>query len=199
MVDLAVVRTPDQATIEAIAAGATIPVINGMSEREHPCQTLADMLSLYELRGDLRGTVVAYVGICGAIANSLLVASALTGVALRIASPEGSDVATDLLQWATAHGATPYLTRDPREAVAAADVVYTDVWWQDRALPQVATRGLMPYQVNARLLDGASPDVVVLHQLPAHRGEEITADILEGARCLAWVQAENRVFAQEAQ
>ena len=185
-------RTGDDARIEALAEHSAVPVINMLSPLHHPCQALADLLTLREAYGDISGRKLAYVGDGNNVARSLAILGALAGVEVAVAAPDGH-------QLADAHGAT--LTADPAEAVAGADAVYTDVWvsMSDAEEEAAARReALAPYRLDDALLDRAAPHAFALHCLPAHPGEEITESVLYGDRQRIWDQAENRRHAQKA-
>jgi ornithine carbamoyltransferase len=185
-------RTGDDARIEALAEHATVPVINMLSPLHHPCQALADLMTLREAYGDIAGRKLAYVGDGNNVARSLAILGALAGVEVAVAAPDG-------YQLPDAHGAE--LTADPAEAVAGADAVYTDVWvsMSDAEEEAAARReALAPYRLDDALLDRAAPDAFALHCLPAHPGEEITESVLYGGRQRIWDQAENRRHAQKA-
>jgi ornithine carbamoyltransferase len=185
------VRTGPQATVEALAAHSAIPVFNMLTAEHHPCQALADLLTLREAFGALEGLRVAYVGDGNNVARSLALLGTLAGVEVVVASPEGYELERDC-------GAT--LVREAAEAVAGAHAVYTDVWVSMGDEQQADTRraALGRYRVDDALLDLARPDVIALHDLPAHAGEEISAEVLYGERQRIWDQAENRRHAQKA-
>jgi len=203
-VDAIAARTFKHETVEELARWADVPVINALSDGEHPCQALADLLTIYEKKGRWRGLVLAFVGDGNNVARSLMLGSALAGMDFRIASPQGYGISTELVDkaksLAAASGATVACVESPQEAVSGADVVYTDVWMsmgqeKEQAERQRAFSG---YQVNAELLALASPDAIVMHDLPAHRGEEIADEVIEGPRSVVFDQAENRLHAQKA-
>jgi ornithine carbamoyltransferase len=184
-------RTGDEDEVTALAEHATVPVINMLSPQHHPCQALADLLTMREAFGALEGRVVAYVGDGNNVARSLAVLGALAGVEVRVAAPDGYQLT----------GTDAILTGDPAEAVAGADVVYTDVWvsMSDSEDEAAARReALAPYAITDELLSKAAPDAFALHCLPAHPGEEITESVLYGSRQRIWDQAENRRHAQKA-
>lgn len=185
-----VIRTFAQATVEAVAAAATVPVVNALTDDHHPCQALADLLTLHERFHRLDGLRVAFVGDFGNVAVSLAEAAALTGIELVVACPPGYARA--------ATGAT--VVHDPREAVRGAHAVYTDVWVSmgEEADAARRRRDLQPFQVDEALLAEAAPDAVFMHCLPAHRGEEVTAGVIDGPRSVVWQQAENRLPTEEA-
>ncbi len=186
------VRTGPHQHLEELAEHGSIPVFNMLTDDHHPVQALADLLTLQEAVGELDGLKLAYVGDGNNVARSLAVAGALTGIEVVIASPEGYELQGD------PHGAR--LVRDPREAVMGAQAVYTDVWVSmgDEETAEQRRAALAPYRVDDRLLDGAAQGAIALHCLPAHPGEEITADVLYGPRQRIWDQAENRRHAQKA-
>ena len=199
-----VVRTFDQAILEDWGRAATIPVINGLTDLCHPCQALSDLLTIQERKGRLKGVKLAYVGDGNNVANSLIEAAAKTGMAISLGCPgdhrPDQGVLDQAREDAARTGATIELTDQPQVAVKDADVVYTDVWVsmghereQDHLLKVLA-----PYQLNERLLKGAKPDAIVMHCLPAHRGQEITAGVLDGPQSVVLDQAENRLHMQKA-
>ncbi|MGH2850176.1 MAG: ornithine carbamoyltransferase, partial [Solirubrobacteraceae bacterium] len=185
------VRTGPQSTVEALAEHGSIPVFNMLTTEHHPCQALADLLTLRETFGGLEGLRLAYVGDGNNVARSLAVLGTAAGVEVVVASPEGYELESGL-------GAT--LVRDPAEAVAGAHAVYADVWVSMGDEETAADRrtALEPYRIDDALLDLARPDAIALHDLPAHAGEEITAEVLYGSRQRIWDQAENRRHAQKA-
>src|SRR4051794_10649008 len=184
-------RTSDDARLEELAAHATVPVVNMLSPAHHPCQALADLLTLREAFGAIAGRRLAYVGDGNNVARSLAVLGGIAGVEVAVAAPDGYQLEP---------GAGATLTDDPAEAVAGADVVYTDVWVSmgDEATADRRRADLAPYRLDDALLDRAAPGAVALHCLPAHPGEEITAEVLYGRREAIWDQAENRRHAQKA-
>jgi ornithine carbamoyltransferase len=183
-------RTFAQETVERLAAASTVPVINALTDRHHPCQALADLLTLRERFGRLDGLDVAFVGAGNNVATSLLEAGALTGVRVTVACPPGHEPAVE--------GAR--VVRDPLEAVASADAVYTDVWVSmgEQAEQDAVARVFEPYRVDGRLMAAARPEAVFMHCLPAHRGEEVTAEVIDGPHSVVWQQAENRLPTEEA-
>jgi ornithine carbamoyltransferase len=186
-------RTGADAHLAEMAGHASVPVINMLSPSHHPCQALADLLTLREARGALHGRVLAYVGDGNNVARSLAVLGAIAGVEVRLASPEGYELAGD------AHGAS--LTREPAEAVSGADAVYTDFWFSrnnEEARGGGRRLALEPYRLDDRLLDRAGPGAFALHCLPAHAGDEIAPEVLYGRRQRIWDQAENRRHVQKA-
>jgi ornithine carbamoyltransferase len=184
-------RTSADAVLDELAAHADVPVFNMLSAGHHPCQALADLVTLHEVFGHLEGVRLAYVGDGNNVARSLAYLGGLTGVEVRVASPPGYQLEPV---------AGVHLTDDPREAVAGANAVYADVWVSmgDEATAEARRSALGPYRLDDALLDAAAPDAIALHCLPAHPGEEITADVLYGSRQRIWDQAENRRHAQKA-
>jgi ornithine carbamoyltransferase len=177
------------------AAGTGVPVVNLLSEREHPTQALADVLTIRQCLGELAGKVVAFVGDANNVCRSLAGAAALSGMELRVASPEGYSLRDSDIAWAERLGARPRVCADPKEAVEGADAIYTDVWvsmGQDEEA-WARRRAFAAYCVDEQLLAGAASQAIVLHCLPAHRGEEISAGVLDGPRAVVWRQAENRM------
>jgi len=203
-VNVIAARTYSQSTIEELAANAAIPVINGLSDRYHPCQILADFQTLQERFGNLRGFKLAFVGDGNNVCHSLLLAGARLGVNLKIATPshyrpDPAIVAEARLAAKETRGRIELLT-DPAEAVASAQAVYTDVWASMGQEQEAAEREKMfaGYQVNDELMAHALPDAVFMHCLPAHRGMEVTESVLESPRSMVYDQAENRMHAQKA-
>jgi ornithine carbamoyltransferase len=186
------VRTGPDALLEELAASSEVPVVNMLTAGHHPCQALADLMTVREALGRLEGVKVAYVGDGNNVARSLALVGAIVGVEVAIASPQGYELTGDC--------AGALLTSDPAEAVAGADAVYTDVWVSmgDEETADARRAALAPYRVDDALLDRAAPGAIALHCLPAHPGEEITADVLYGPRQHIWDQAENRRHAQKA-
>jgi ornithine carbamoyltransferase len=192
-------RTGPDATLEELAAHSTVPVVNMLSARHHPCQALADLLTLREECGVLAGQRIAYVGDGNNVARSLAVLGTLAGMHVAIASPPGYQLEQDLPLPSDARG-TLTLHEDPKEAVAGACAVYTDVWVSmgDEETAERRRAALASYRLDDELLDAAAPGAFALHDLPAHPGEEITAEVLYGSRQRIWDQAENRRHAQKA-
>jgi len=186
-----VIRSGSDETVAELADASTIPVVNALTPGHHPCQALADLMTLRERFGKLEGLKVAYVGDGNNVARSLTILGDIAGVEVRVATPPGYELEQDGL------GVN---THDPREAVEGADAVYTDVWVSmgDEDTAEQRRRDLDPYRVDGELVKLASPDAIVLHCLPAHPGEEITSDVLYGSESAVWDQAENRLHAQKA-
>jgi ornithine carbamoyltransferase len=200
-VDAIVLRTSAQSVLEEYAQWSSIPVINALSDLLHPCQILADLLTILEKRGTLEGLEAAYVGDGNNIAHSWILASARLGFRFRIATPPGYGPADDILARVDESARSRItITRDPVEAVRGAHAISTDVWVSmgQEAEKEARLRAFRPYQLDAELVARAAPDVLVLHCLPAHRGEEITDDVIEGPRSVVFDQAENRLHAQKA-
>lgn len=186
-----VIRSGSDGTVVELASVAEVPVVNGLTPLHHPCQALADLLTLRERFGTLDGLKLAYVGDGNNVARSLAILGRTAGIEVRVASPDGYRLELDL---------AALDSEDPAAAVAGADAVYTDVWVSmgDEGDAEVRRAALAPYQVNADLLARAADRAIVLHCLPAHPGEEITAEVLYGERSAVWDQAENRLHAQKA-
>jgi ornithine carbamoyltransferase len=193
------VRTGPHETLEQLAEHSEIPVVNMLTDRHHPCQALADLLTLREAHDSLAGLRLAYVGDGNNVARSLAILGSLAGLDVAVASPAGYELEDDLTLPAGAAGSLT-LYGDPREAVAGAAAVYTDVWVSmgDEATADARRAALADYRVDDALLDAAAPGAFAMHDLPAHPGEEITAEVLYGMRQRIWDQAENRRHAQKA-
>jgi ornithine carbamoyltransferase len=195
------VRTFDHADVEDLARHASIPVINALTDSNHPCQVLSDLLTIQEKRGSLEGLQVAWVGDGNNVAHSWIDAAARMGFALRLACPEGYRPDPRVLERAHAEGGRNiFVLSDPREAVTSADAINTDVWASMGQEEEAEARRKVfaPYQVNAALLSRAPSHAVVMHCLPAHREEEITTEVLEGPQSVVFDQAENRLYFQMA-
>ncbi len=197
MLDAVMIRTFAHSTLTEFAAHSRVPVINGLSDDLHPCQLLADMQTYLELRGSIQGKTVAWIGDGNNMCNSYIEAAQQFDFHLRVACPEGYEPNATFVAQA---GDRVTIVRDPREAVAGAHLVSTDVWTSMGQEEETAKRLALfkPYQVTRALLDQAASDVLFLHCLPAHRGEEISEDLLDDPRSGAWDQAENRLHAQKA-
>jgi ornithine carbamoyltransferase len=203
-VDLIVLRTFSQQTIEGMAQHASVPVINALSDLEHPCQALADYLTLLERFGDVKDRCLAYVGDGNNVAHSLLLTCACLGSTIRVATPAGyapdPQIVADAREIAEETGAEIQLLTDPHEAAFGADAIYTDAWTsmgQEREEDERA-QIFPPYQVNAELMAKAAPHAVFMHCLPAHRGLEVTDDVIDSPQSVVFEQAENRLHAQKA-
>jgi ornithine carbamoyltransferase len=190
-VDAIVIRSGSHEAVAELAAGAEVPVVNALTPLHHPCQALADLLTLRERHGELNGLRLAYVGDGNNVARSLAIVGELAGLEVVVAAPDG-------YQLEEGHGVK--LSADPRDAAAGADAIYTDVWVSmgDEAEAERRRADLAPFRVDADLLGVAGDGAVVLHCLPAHPGEEITAEVLYGERSAVWDQAENRLHTQKA-
>jgi ornithine carbamoyltransferase len=203
-VDAVIIRTFSQDVLQEFAAAATrLHVINALTDQEHPCQAIADFLTLQERLGQLRGRTIAYVGDGNNVATSLAHAAAMLGVHVHIASPEPYQLPHAVVQQATAvarHGARLRLFSDAADAVAGADAIYTDTWTSmGQEKEAELRRGIFaPYQVNEELMSLAKPGALFMHCLPAHRGEEVTADVFEAESSVVFDQAENRLHGQKA-
>jgi len=202
--DVIAARTFSHKTLETLAEHSAVPVINALSDVEHPCQALADLLTIQEEKGELEGLTIAFIGDGNNVAHSLMLAASLTGINFRIASPDGYKVSKELLELAESYAKenkTEILcTEDPKLAVKEADVVYTDVWTSmgQEAEAEVRRQIFARYRLNHELLALAKEDAIVMHPLPAHYGEEVTQEILHGAQSVVFDQAENRMHLQKA-
>jgi len=203
-VDAIAARTYSHQTLEVLASYSAVPVINALSDWEHPCQALADLFTIYEKKGELNGLTLAFVGDGNNVAHSLLLAASLTGMNFRIASPPGYRVQERILHLAQGYavdsGAEIFGTEEPRLAVSGADVVYTDVWTSmgQEAEADQRRQAFAGYQVNSELLALAKEDAILMHPLPAHRGEEVAEGILDSPPSVVFDQAENRLHLQKA-
>ncbi len=195
------IRTFSHENLERFARYATIPVINALSDLHHPCQILADLMTIYEKKGRLEGIKIAYIGDGNNVANSLIEGSALMGLNITVACPEGYEPDGDVLEDARRVSRSDIIiVRDPREAAGMSDVIYTDVWvsmGQEKDAESKKKR-FKNYQVNDSIVECAKKDVIVMHCLPAHRGEEITDSVIDGPHSVVWDQAENRLHTQKA-
>lgn len=201
-VDIIAVRTFAHRIAEELADYAGIPVINALTDYEHPCQTLADLITIYEKKGTLKHLTLAYIGDGNNVANSLILAAALLGMEFHIASPEGYSIQKDVLdkanRLAAGTGAKFLLTTSPDEAVKGADIVYTDVWASmgQEAEAEHRKKIFAGYRVDSRLMSLAAGDAIFMHDLPAHRGDEVTDEVMESRQSVIFDQAENRLHAQ---
>jgi ornithine carbamoyltransferase len=200
--DVLAIRTFEQAELETFAKHCKMPIINALSDLEHPCQVLADLLTVKENFGNLKGLTLTYLGDGNNMAHSLMIGCALVGMNVRIACPQdfAPDPAIVAQAKALAINSEVIVTNDPQLAAQAAQVLYTDVWasmgQESEAQDRIPI--FQPYQLNAQLMKLADPDAIALHCLPAHRGEEITNDVIEGNQSKIWDEAENRLHAQKA-
>lgn len=199
-----VLRTFEHSVAEEFARHATVPVINGLTDRHHPCQGLTDAFTIVEQIGGASGRTLAYIGDGNNVAHSLIQAVAKFGMHIRLASPAGyesdANITATARREATQHGGSLVLSNDPEEVARGADVLYTDVWTSMGQEGEMAKRERLfaPYRVDARMLSLAAPGAIVLHPMPAHRGEEITDDVLDGPHSRVFIQAENRLHMQKA-
>jgi ornithine carbamoyltransferase len=204
MVQGVMIRTFSQGIIEEMARFSSIPVINGLTDFSHPCQAVADYMTMMECKGDLQGLKLAYVGDGNNVAHSLMYGAALLGVHIALATPAGYEPDGRVTGWVRekgpAAGCRIDLTSDPAQAVAGADVVYTDVWASMGQEAQASERRAVfqPYQVNEKLFEQAKPDAIFMHCLPAHRGDEVTDGVVDSPRSVVFQQAENRLHGQKA-
>lgn len=199
MVDCVMIRTDDHAKAEALAQHATVPVINGLTDRSHPCQIVADLLTLVQRGKALPGLELAWMGDGNNVLHSILEAAALFRFNVRVATPAGYEPDAEFVELARAAGSTVVLTQDAAAVARGADVIVTDTWvsmGQEHTHNKLAA--MAPYQVNAALMDGAKPDALFLHCLPAHVGEEVTEEVFEGPRSAVFDEAENRIHAQKS-
>ena len=197
MADIITIRTFKHETIERFADYSEVPVINALTDLYHPCQLLADMQTWFEHRGDMRGKTAAWIGDGNNMCHSYINAARQYGFTLNIACPEGYDPEKSILQ---AAGSSAVIIRDPAEAARGSDLVVTDVWAsmgqeQEQALREKAFAG---YQVDSSIMEAAADDALFMHCLPAHRGEEVAADVIDGPNSVVWDEAENRLHAQKA-
>jgi ornithine carbamoyltransferase len=199
-VDAVVARVFGHQTVIELAEHATVPVINGLSDFEHPCQALGDYLTLLEHKGRLADVTLAWVGDGNNVAHSLIYGAARLGVRMRLATPPGYEPDRSAVAEARREGGDIVLTHDPVEAVRGADAVYTDVWTSMGQEHELETRqqAFRPYQVNSPLMRAAGPQTLFMHCLPAHRGEEVTDDVMDSPRAIVYDQAENRLHMQKA-
>lgn len=197
-VDAIVLRTDRAAKLHELAAHATVPVINGLTEASHPCQLMADVMTFEEQRGPIAGQIVAWCGDGNNVARSWIEAAARFGFALRIAAPPERQPPAALVAWARGEGATIELTQDPSVAVASARCVVTDTWVSMSDDVSEGRHSLLePYRVTPELMAKAADDAIFMHCLPAHRGEEVAADVIDGPQSVVFDEAENRLHAQK--
>ncbi len=203
-VDAVVVRTFGQDRLERLAEASSVPVVNALSDFSHPCQCLADLMTIREKRGRLEGLALAYLGDGNNVAHSLMFGGAKVGMDVRVATPSGFEpfpqVTERSSEIASSHGGHVTVTNVVAEAAHGADVLYTDVWASMGHEEEAATRkeAFQRFQIDQQVVDLAGDEAIVMHCLPAHRGEEISAEVLDGPRSVVWDQAENRVHAQKA-
>ena len=196
-----IIRTYSHSTLTEFASYASIPVVNGLSDLHHPCQALADLMTVYEKKGKLKGLRLAFIGDGNNVAHSLIEAASLTGMHIILACPKGYEPDPDVMKKArTSSSGQITVIREPAEAAANADVVYTDVWVSMGQEKDAARkkRKFRKYQINGELLSHAKKDALVLHCMPAHRGEEITDEVMDSPQSAVFDQAENRLHTQKA-
>ncbi len=200
MVDIIMLRTNSHITLEALAEAATVPIVNGLSDLSHPCQVLADIMTYEETAaGSVKGTLWAYLGDGNNMANSLIEAASVLGFDLRLGVPHGYDPDAAVVATACARGGAIGIVRSATAAVENAQVVVTDTWVSmGQADSKAKLAAMMPFQVTKDVMAAAAPGAWFLHCLPAHRGEEVTADVIDGPRSLVWAEAENRLHIQKA-
>ncbi|MGE0221704.1 MAG: ornithine carbamoyltransferase [Acetobacteraceae bacterium] len=197
-VDAIMLRTSQTSKLLELAEHATVPVINGLTDKSHPCQLMADVMTFEEHRGPIGGQVVAWCGDGNNVARSWIEAAVRFGFTLRLATPESLRPPQDLIDWARAQGGTVELTDDPAEAVAGARCVVTDTWVSMSDDPNENRHNLLaPYRVTSGLMAKAAPDAIFMHCLPAHRGEEVTEEVIDGPQSVVFDEAENRLHAQK--
>jgi ornithine carbamoyltransferase len=197
-VDATVIRILDHSAMVEFARYACVPVINGLTKRSHPCQVMADVLTFEEKRGPIKGRTVAWTGDANNVLASWIHAAQRFDFSLHVATPAGLDPQSSLLEWAGELRAGVKLTRDPFEAVAGADAVVSDCWVSMGDVDEASRRRLLaPYQVNAKLMAAAGKDALFMHCLPAHRGEEVTDEVIDGPQSVVFDQAENRMHVQK--
>jgi len=204
MVQAIMIRTFSHQIVEQMAEWTCVPIINGLTDFSHPCQALADYLTILEHKEQVAGMRIAYIGDGNNVAHSLLFCGVQLGAHVRIATPPGYEPNPDAVRWAREHaitsGGSCLLTNDPVEAARGADVLYTDVWASMGRESEQAERAILfrPYQINSGLMRLAKPDAIFLHCLPAHRGDEVTTEVIDGPQSVVYQQAENRVHVQKA-
>lgn len=197
-VDAIMIRTFSPDILQELADNASVPVINGLTDRSHPCQIMADVMTFEEHRGPIKGKVVAWSGDGNNVAASWIHAAARFDFELRIACPEMLTPDAGLIEWARAQGARIIVTHDAEKAVAGADCVVTDTWVSMGDADAGSRHNMLkPYQVNAELMRHAKPEAIFMHCLPAHRGEEVSAEVIDGPQSVVWDEAENRLHGQK--
>lgn len=197
--DAIMIRTDDPSKLAELEAYATVPVINGLTDMSHPCQIMADIMTFEEHRGDIAGRTVAWTGDGNNVVASWVHAAAKLGFEMRVATPKTMKPSAELIQWATGEGAKIVLTDDPVEAVKGADLVVTDTWVSMGDKDAGSRHNMLAsFRVDEALMSHAAPDALFMHCLPAHRGEEVTADVIDGPQSVVWDEAENRLHVQKA-
>ena len=204
MVQGIMIRTFAHQIVEEMAKEASVPIINGLTDYSHPCQAMADFLTIKEVKGRVDGIRLSFVGDGNNVAHSLMFAGALLGAHVTVVTPPGYEPKGDATAWSTTQaaktGGSIVVTNDPIDGVRGADVIYTDVWASmgQEAEAEARKRLFLPYQVNEAMIGRARPDVSFMHCLPAHRGEEVTAGVIDSPRAVVFQEAENRLHAQKA-
>ena len=204
MVDCIMIRTFAQSDVDDLAKFGSIPIINGLTDDYHPCQALADVMTMYEHKGRIEGLKLAFIGDGNNVAHSLMIICAKLGIDFSLGCPEGFDpsekVVAECKDYAKLSGANIVVTHDAKEAISGADAVYTDVWASMGQESEFAEKSkhFIPYQVNEKLTENAKSDYIFLHCLPAHRGEEVSAGVIDGPHSVIFDEAENRLHAQKA-
>jgi len=198
-IDAVIIRILDHADMLELARNAEVPVINGLTRRSHPCQVMADVLTFEEYKGPIKGRTIAWSGDSNNVLASWVHAAQMFDFTLRVATPKGLELPADLVDWANRAKAALELVRDPFEAVRGADAVVSDCWVSmGDGDEELRHQLLAPYQVNAKLLASANKDAIFMHCLPAHRGEEVTDEVIDGAQSVVFTEAENRLHVQKA-
>lgn len=203
-VDIMAVRSFSQKSLELLATSASIPVVNALSDAEHPCQILADLAVIYEQKGRLEGLTLAYIGDGNNIASSLIMATALIGINFRIASPPGYSLPEHVISIAKrlseGSGASIIISYKPEEVAKGADIIYTDVWTSmgQETEAEIRRKAFQGYQVNKEIFSLTNSDAIFMHPLPAHRGEEVTDEVIDGSKSVVFEQAENRLHLAKA-
>ena len=198
-VDVIMIRTTSAAKLEELAGNASVPVINGLTDASHPCQIMADVMTLEEHKGPVAGKIVAWSGDGNNVASSWIHAATRFGFELRLACPEGMRPSAQVLAWAKRENGRVHVMTDPREAAAGADCVVTDTWVSMGSDPKLFRPDLLaPYRVDETLMSCAKRDAIFMHCLPAKRGEEVTAGVIDGPQSVVWDEAENRMHVQKA-
>jgi len=197
--DAIMIRTDDPSKLAELEAYATVPVINGLTDMSHPCQIMADIMTFEEHRGDITGRTVAWTGDGNNVVSSWVHAAAKLGFEMRVATPKTMKPSDELIEWATGEGAKVVLTDDPAEAVKGADLVVTDTWVSMGDEDAGSRHNMLAsFRVDEKLMSHAAPDALFMHCLPAHRGEEVTAEVIDGPQSVVWDEAENRLHVQKA-
>ena len=198
-VDAIMIRTFSPAILQELADNASVPVINGLTDRSHPCQIMADVMTFEEHRGPIKGKTLAWTGDGNNVLHSLIEGAAQFGYRMQIATPEGSEPEAKFVEWARKRGAEIDISADPGRAVKGADCVITDTWVSMNQEHKARGHNIfVPYQVNEKLMEKANPDALFMHCLPAHRGEEVTDGVMDGPQSVVFDEAENRLHAQKA-